>query len=280
MLKGKKPIDIEVLLQWAFGELSKGRPVAASAWDNIEHYCLLGTRIDRSYRGPGDPLGLTPGEEPHEDAMTVAAIVAGLSNDQSFADVEDVRALMRDYEVPIIDANGEATVTNRLLPPGGMIENAIFAKTYQAQMAVIAHAVQAARPIWDVGPLVPRPVIGERRGQPRVIGKSYAGGRYTYGSFIPLEFTRPTIEQFVFSRAYYRVWLNALQWLAQELFGKLQDYEPLPPSAPNEPWIAGGQPSARVIESLIPAARIVAMHRPRAARPVRYRLGQAVTAAA
>src|SRR5437867_3805714 len=35
-----KPIDIEALLQWTFREeLPKGRPVAASAWDNIEHYC-------------------------------------------------------------------------------------------------------------------------------------------------------------------------------------------------------------------------------------------------
>jgi hypothetical protein len=282
MRNAKEPIDIEALLQRTFrDELPKGRPVSASAWDNIEHYCLLGTRVDLGAKGPRDPLGLTPGE-PHADAKLVARAVGRLSNDQSFGDIEHLRALMREFDVQVVGDNGAPTFVNHLLPPGGLIERKLFALTYQVQSAVIAHAVQASRPIHNVGTLAPRPVIGQKtRGQPTLIGTSKGNGRYSPGSFVPMEFRHPSIEQFVFARASYRVWLDALHSLAQELCGKLEDHEPLAPAAPREPWKAGEPPTARIIPSLLPAARPTPMQRVRAGRPARsYRLGQAVPAAA
>src|SRR5262249_19903103 len=110
MQKTKQPIDIEALLQWTFRhELPKGRPVESRAWDNLEYYFRYGTRIDRSHNGGGDALGFTPGEA-HEDAKRVARAVDELSNDQSFADVESVRALVRDFDVAIVDCNGAVAV--------------------------------------------------------------------------------------------------------------------------------------------------------------------------
>ncbi|MFG1267647.1 hypothetical protein V5F40_06755 [Xanthobacter sp. DSM 14520] len=40
----------------------------------------------------------------------------------------------------------------------------------------------------------------------------------------------------MFSRAQYGVWWEALAALADELHGKLETIDPLPPSAPREPW--------------------------------------------
>ena len=96
--------DIEWLLQWAVrDELPKERrrrrrvrPAMPCPWDKIR----IGTRIDVSYRN-SDPFefawgGLhddVKGGEPHDDAKAIARAVNALSSDQSFPDIERVRAL-------------------------------------------------------------------------------------------------------------------------------------------------------------------------------------------
>jgi hypothetical protein len=248
----KRVRDIEWLLQWAIrDELKKrrqvrrrGRPSAIipSAWDSITNYYTLGTRIDVSRRSR-DPFGLTLGAphddakagDPHDDAKAVARAVNALPKDQSFANIEKVRALMRDYEVPAIEA-GERVTRNLLCLPGSILEKALFAEKYNVTNIVIIHAQGARRPSSEFRPM-PRQVKGTR-GQPQLNGKCYGKDRYGLNAHMPLEYW-PSVESVMCARANYAVWHAALDQLAVELAGTLTEYEVSGPAAPAEPWITG-----------------------------------------
>jgi hypothetical protein len=260
----KRVRDIEWLLQWAIrDELKKGRQVRPrgrpsavipSAWDSITRYYTLGTRIDVSRRSR-DPVDLTLGAPhddakagaPHDDAKAVARAVNALPKDQSFANIEKVRALVQDYEVPAIEA-GRMVVRNLLCPPGSELEKALFAEKYNVTNIVIWHAEYASRPGCEFRP-TPHQVKGTR-GQPQLIGKCYGKNRYNSGAHMPLEYC-PSVESVMCARADYAVWHAALEQLAVELAGTLTEYEVSGPAAPAEPWITG---KPRVFPSPLAAA--------------------------
>jgi hypothetical protein len=190
-----------------------------------------------------------------------------------------LRTLMRDVEVAVVGADGGPASANLLCPPDCEIECKLFAMTYGVKSAVIAHAVQASRPKYAIDPLKPRAKIG-CDGRVKLEGTNW-GGRYSKGAFTWLEYSRPTIENFLFARASYRIWLDALHSLAGELAGKLEQHEPLPPAAAFEPWITGEPLASRAIPSLVPVSSITPTVRPRTAPPApSYRLGKAVPRAA
>jgi hypothetical protein len=261
-------IDIEKLLIWTLREeLAKGRPVSACAWDNISHYCALGVRVDVSHHG-GDALGFTPGE-PHEDAVLVAKAVRELPTRQCIAvdgennekNLERVRALLPD--APYLTFLGEY---------------AVMRMTFNLTMLVVSHAVQALRPVYDLGPLIPRPVLSDNNGQPIVVGKRYATSRYSIGAHCPLEIRDPTVKQVMEARATYAVWRIALGQLASKLAGQLDLFEPIGPAAPEEPWVTGEPPAATIVESLLPVTAVPPpAPRPRALKaPAGYGLGKSI----
>lgn len=251
--------DIEHALRWAFREeLPKDQAVRKSAWDIVTSYCALGTRIDVS-RGGWDALGFTPGD-PHEDAITIGRAVWALPRKQCITEIDEIRALVPD--APLLTFLGEKAVRDH---------------TWNWPAMVISSAVQGAPPVWDLGPMIPRKVLGQK-GQPLLVGKCYGKDRYSDGAFVPLEIRDPSVVEVMMARAYYWVWWSALVALIQELDGKLKEHTLTGPAAPANPWVTGVSAPPVILPSnqpMEPAPRAVV--RPRALRgPAPHRLGKAV----
>jgi hypothetical protein len=238
----KKKIDIEKLLQWAFREeLPKGHAVEASAWSLIETFGQLGARVDVSARGSSSGgLGFVPGE-PHPDALAVAAAVRSMSREHRFSKT-DCAGLLGDYA-----GVGELAI------------GAMAGVAFNLRALIIRCAALGAPMVWDIG--VPRLCRVTRLDNQHAIvfGLDDAGqlielrsdkkGRYPIGSAprCHLEWTEPSIEQLLETRAEYAAWRHALASLALDLANRLGDIEATGPLRPADPWLTGDPPASIVL---------------------------------
>ncbi|MBR2117684.1 MAG: hypothetical protein IJ935_03225 [Afipia sp.] len=254
----KKRIDIEKLLQWAMREeLPKGKPVTASAWDVVMSYGQLGARIQTSGHGY-DGFGFVPGA-PHEDAVIVADAVGKISDEARFEDADNVGKLFGDLVAIAEDAI--ASLLKAQFNPRAMI---------------ISKAIGGARPPWDFECPTPRQMkatfrdsIGALRDRPVVYGTDAQGdtvmlmpnrgravardGLYDFrmSPRSPLHWD-PSVLHIGHARAEYFAWHCALVTLANDLAGKLKEFEPTAPAVRAMPWITGQVAASRVLSDGLP----------------------------
>lgn len=215
-----REIEIERLLQWAYVELLKRDTVGtlAQGWDQVSDYGALLARID-----DGEPRMPAALGAPHPDALTIERAVQGL------------RAQLRldwvQYRV-LIMADMPA-----LAPTDSPLGNLVF-----SEIALVeTFARMGQRPTWDIGRPRPRRILG-RNHKPVIVG-TCEGGRYSLGTYCPLQWFDPTLEAIAFRRAEYLVWRGALDRLLGILRGwLLRDHVPLRPIAPTVPWLDGPIP--------------------------------------
>jgi hypothetical protein len=234
----KTPIDIEKLLQWAIrDELPKGRRVEANAWDIVAQYAALGTRVDVSRHGG---FGLVPGD-PDDDALAVAAAIKRLDRAATIRDADDAMVLFGD-----------------IAPIAGDAVRLVMETTYDLRALVISFAARGVRPDWQFDH--PQPfqrfapsssgraralvygldasgdLIEVRRNSGRALKRD---GEYPpqFSPRSPLDWLNPSPIEIAESRAEYFLWHAALVTLADDLVGKLDSYDPRPPSLPVLPWL-------------------------------------------
>lgn len=251
----KTPIDIERLLQWALREeLPKGSAVAASAWDLITQYGMLGTRVQTSGQGSPDGLGFVDGA-PHDDALIVAAAVRALPTEARFEDRDHAAKLFGEF-APIAS---EAIV-------------ALSVAIFNPRAIVISCAALSRRPPWNFETPTPRQMFvdfrdpqGDLRTRPLVHGLDVSGaevaispnrgravvrdGLYDYARAprSPLAWGDPDLISIGDARAEYFAWHAALGGLVNDLAGRLEQYEPIASAARPMPWLTGQAPDPRVL---------------------------------
>ncbi|WP_315772969.1 MULTISPECIES: hypothetical protein [unclassified Bradyrhizobium] len=232
----KKPIDIEKLLQWAIrDELPKGQRVAASSWDVIEQFGMLGTKVQTSGFN-ADSFGMVPGE-PDEDALVIAGAVRALEREARFDHLADVQSLFGEWAAIAGDAPG-----------------LLLMSTFDPAALVISCATQGTRPKWAFENPTPRQQFAQTATKPRPIvhGIDRSGevmeirptrktGKYpvTMRPRSPLLWHDPAPLHVGECRAEWVCWHGALNTLAAALSGKLRAYEPAPTTLPLMPWITG-----------------------------------------
>lgn len=226
----KTPIDIEQLLRWAYrDELPKGYERGVGEPAHCESIWRLGVSVsgDKWACEPGFPARLGP---PHPDALQVDWYVRQL---------EDIKL---DWAASRIMVMGE------LAPYAPVGDPAVSAMSFETSALVQMHARMGTRPIWQMGQVTLRRVLG-RNGKPTVNGIS-RGGRYGVGASCPLVLDPPAAE-IACARAEYWVWHSALTWLAAESW-TLDDHTPLPPRAAALPWIGDTERKGRILPSNLP----------------------------
>lgn len=148
----KKKISIEALLRWAFNEeLCKGQPIAASAWDAVERFGLLGVRVDAGHKGTAG-YGFLDGT-PHADAQAVARAISQMAKQS---------ALPADFDVAALGGRFAA-----LLDDGA--RKVLKSAKFNAAALVIRCATFKNRPEWNIGEPGMEKVIGSN-GAPLVCG--------------------------------------------------------------------------------------------------------------
>ena len=261
---GKKRVCIEQLLSWAYLE---ELPKQNEGGGLLSDLAMLGAPIDKGHIGDRMPLGAGP---PHPDAILLHYHVCQLP----YVRVDWAR--QRDYLMgplaPWLDLNDitvsamatglhgkrqlDQGIKFRAFPRGRRGKKKLRASAEvdkdarlieahheSAAGLVMMHARLKTRPIWQVGDITVRPVIGGNN-QPMMIGRSTRRGYYTEGSHCPLTLSPPP-QEIASARFEYMVWHQALCELA--MCGReLRDHEPLLPSAPAQPWVTGEEPKRPV----------------------------------
>lgn len=251
----KTPIDIERLLQWALREeLPKGSAVAASAWDLITQYGMLGTRVQTSGQGSPDGLGFVDGS-PHDDALIVAAAVRALPTEARFEDRDHVAKLFGEFA-----------------PIAGDAISALSVAIFNPRAMVISCAALSRRPSWefehpaaypvktvyhDAGGAVRERVVvhGDVAGavvelKPMALrGRAAMKGLYDIEAMprCPIAWRDPDLIKIGECRAEYFAWHAALGDLVSQFAGKLEQYEATPSPAQSMPWLTGQTPDRRVL---------------------------------
>lgn len=219
-------VEIERLVQWAYrDELPKrGIGDVANSWKPMSDYRDLLTVVDDD---PGFPviMGMT-----HPDALTIERAVQGLQTEVAL-DWHACRGLLMG-DLPHLAPRGNPLL-DRASHDGKSLEPRIFSEVALVESC----ARMGTRPQWDIGIPSPQRVIGKNN-RPVLVGGSEGNGRYTYGSYCPLKYTAPTIEQLILRRFEYMVWRGGLDSLAGILRGwLLRAHVALKPTAPVAPWL-------------------------------------------
>jgi hypothetical protein len=276
----KKQISIEALLRWAFNEeLCKGVPVAASAWDAVERFGLLGCRVDTGHHGTSG-FGFTDGE-PHDDAKAVARAISELPKGMSLPEGFPVRDLAGDYAA-LLDGDALSLLSRA---------------SFNAKALVIRCATFKNRPVWDIGEPELQKMIGSN-GAPLVCGiaeplaaaqdagfkrarkdarvsawtapgngvdlvamkvdSSRRGYDLEKAPRCLLSWEGPAPFEYAEVRAEYVVWQGALRLLRDALRkqGGLLDYDLIEEIPPLSPWIDEERPAPIVRQSQRPATDI------------------------
>jgi hypothetical protein len=227
-----REIDIERLVQWAYrDELPKrGIGDVANSWDPVRGYGELLTLVDDE---PGFPVIMGP---PHPDALTIERAVQGL-HAEVVLDWRTMReTLMGDLH--LLAPRGNPMLLARAERAGVMTER-VF-----SEIALVESCARLGRrPQWEVGTPSPQRMIGKNN-RPVLVGESKGEGRYTHGSYCPLQYTGPSIEQLIVRRFEWIVWHDGLVRLAGTLRGwLLREHVAGKPDAPATPWLDA--PAAR-----------------------------------
>lgn len=237
---GKRPVDIEQLLQWAYrDELPKRAIGGLTGWEKTIY---LGTSVDEGNFESGFPVALGP---PHPDALLIDYAVRSLS---------DVTMLW-EHECAGIMGNLAAYVEAD--------DPVLRRMQFSPACLVTAHARMGTRPRWDLGPARLRPMFG-RNNKPVVRGIT-AGRRYQEGAYCPLELelagttrllTGDSIaREIACARAEYLIWRRALGELAAESWD-LRDHVAQLPRAAERPWITDTEQKHRVLRDISASGRV------------------------
>jgi hypothetical protein len=261
----RRRIPIEKLLTWAYrDELPKQTVSALTGWERMIY---LGTSVDEAPLHPKLPAVLGP---PHPDALRIEWRVR---------EMDPVVAVnwswVRHHLMPDLAHYIDGDDTTVLTVARMITRRRATVELYRAEQVayrtspralVEMHARLGNSPTWDTGPVKLVRVQADN-GKAKVLGPGGSirardpGGRLVDGAYCPVELD-PRPEAIGEARWEYVVWHTALVQLAHELKTDLTDHEPLPPGAPQRPWVTwseGGGPTHR-------AARMPAQ-RPPAANP-------------
>jgi hypothetical protein len=243
-------IDVERLLQWAYrDELPKqGIGDVANDWDRVTRYGELLSIVDddrRRFDDPGFPVIMGA---PHPDALTISRAVQGLAA-EVVIDWRECRALLMGdlhllapVESPFlisspnergrdVDVRGGSA---RVVRETSAARDMVFSEV----ALVETFARLGRRPEWNAGDLRPRRVINPKNHKVTIVGECKGADIYTPGSYCPLQYVDPTVDQVAIRRAEYFVWRGALDRLVGILRAwLLTDHTPGKPTAPIAPWL-------------------------------------------
>jgi hypothetical protein len=296
----KIEMDIERLLHWAYrDELSKRRTSAAEGiWDRI---------AEDGQRGGIDPghgaaqryshFGL-----PDPDAEAIEREIALLENvvvdwNQCFEYVAgDLAGLVRVNDIerkprpnPRQPQASWGKAGEKALkawwkgddptPPHDRPRDVLLVGGISTKVLVTSHAIRGDRPDWREDHPEPRMVPAIKGPNAMIVGECRGRNLYTSGSYCPLKW-EPSPVSVLQSRADYLAWRNGLVVLCGRL--NLSKFIPLPPKAPEFPWI-DPEDEGEIVSILpdeplasLPLApirdRAGPMKRQRRASPVRYPL--------
>lgn len=273
-LRAKKPRPIDQLVRWAYREeLPKAQPVMpnlglSNAWNSIASLAALGQRVQEP--DVRNRYGLVPDlvaqNEPHPDAVAIWASV------QDLADM--VLTLPEDWN-PLSDMGdlgpqGAAAIRrgfDRIFAPSnsrpvarqvGNMRRFVLQRTAAEPMRlrrsaselVQHHAIMGTFPDWRADK-PERCVVKHSNGQPkwfiRETIETAAGVAEYEADGMDRKLKRPKPNAFqkhyldpdpsiaVAARAEYEIWIAAMASLAEDLVGRLDDFEPIA-LATNRPW--------------------------------------------
>jgi hypothetical protein len=246
-------IDIEHLLQWAYGDelLKQPASVVGGGSGLLADLVLLGAAVDR---GRSDRMPIAAGA-PHEDALMLDWAVRQLPAVRPEWDAAQ-RAHLLGSLAPYLaetarrtsppapqarvrvrrrnDRGGLDTWRHRVMASARVDRHPPPDPPESITALVILHARLRTRPIWDLGPVRLRPVRAAN-GRPELLGRQIRRDLYTAGSCCPLVLDPPAIE-IARARWEYQMWHHALTTLVCVLAGRLKRYVALPPAAPAAPW--------------------------------------------
>lgn len=219
----KKTVEIEKLLQWAYGDelIKRAMSSAEGIWDHIEEW--------------GQRGGIDPGHGaaqryphfglPHPDAEKIEAAVGTL------------RPMVVDWAQSVDAIMGDlAALFNA--------RDVMLVGTLHVAALVQSCAIQKSRPDWMEEAPRPERVRAERgRDRPMIIGECKGKDRYTTGSYCPLTWD-PSATDIALKRARYYAWHDGLCRLAASL--ELDEHHVLVPDAPARPWAGERAPTRRV----------------------------------
>lgn len=244
----KKQVECEGLLRWAYrDELPKKMTSSAEGiWDRIKD------------QRPGQDPGHGAAQRyphfglPHPDAERVEMAVGRLQDlcidwdMEGWAILGDLLALA-DPRSPALCGGAYRPPSKAGWPvirPGGRTgrqsakvdppRDVILVRTLRTAALVTMHAGMGTRPGWQEEP--PRPTPIYRGSKPTIVGECRGKNLYTAGSYCPMEWT-PSPITIAETRADYLAWWRGLMYLAETLV--LEDYNVLPPLAPEMPWRDG-----------------------------------------
>lgn len=269
MNKLKKPIDIELLLQWTYcDELAKRK--TAVTWDTITSYGERGGHaIDE---GPTSPQRYAFVGEPHPDAIAVESMVAAL---------DDVRADAIDWEESRAQLFGPALLVwaeafidwqkSRRRDDGVFVEIVrdtnpfVGAASFGLPQIVRRCATLRRRPDWERDtpafekwmPLSGcHPIVVAEDEQGRLCTTKQSGKQYRFGARVPLIWF-PTPRQVAWARAEYALWWGALNALCESLnSGWLREHVATLPVASEQPWVTGDPSAPRVLKDMAAKPRL------------------------
>jgi hypothetical protein len=247
----KTSLDIEKLLHWAYrDELPKrGMSSAEGIWDRIAEF--------------GQRGGIDPGHGaaqryphfglPHPDAERIEKTVAQLP-DGEIDWKADAKNILGEL-VGLVNINGSArprptktTATWRyprstpegkqsgkrrevatLEPP----RDVLLVRSLRTMALVTVHAASGTRPDWREDVPQPYAVPATRGPNVVMVGERFGRNMYSLGSYCPLRW-EPSVITIAEARVDYLAWWRGLRLLAKLL--QLEEFEALPPRAPEMPW--------------------------------------------
>ncbi len=247
---GRKQVDIEDLLRWAYvEELPKVGVSASSGLDALLDY---GTAIDDSYYSNKMPIAAG---DPHPDALMLDYKVRAL--DPMQFSIAMARHLLGDL-APYLRREVSKTMTGMFRrgkrDVGGIVVaeriehvEEVNERTVRPAALIAIHAKLGNRPNWDVGASTLSRVTGSN-GKPVVHGIT-RGGRYAEGAHCPLKL-EPSAETIARARFDYSVWWTGLMTLAETC--RLDHHIVLRPRAAAQPWVTGEVSTSRVLRTIRP----------------------------
>lgn len=247
----KREIGIVELLEWAFNdELPKGGGSdgiagVRSAWGRIMRWSELMTEV---YQGAGVMEFIERTGDPHPDAVKVGRAVAALAdlvldlpddwNPLNMANLTpSARAAVSDACAMIRGTDDGKRLS--LLPVGIVVRCAVLRRAPEFPMDIRVTerpVMHNGRPAWFVRRKV-KDAFGVER-EIEVDGYNPKSGRPVAGAYHKWEYPREVVAD-IAARAEWQVWRAALDILAIDLKGALDEFDVMATDLPLEPWVEG-----------------------------------------
>ena len=275
--KQKRAMDIEALLAWAYGqELPKVPRLDAApagfrcAWDKVaewaEELSLAGLDDNR--------FGVVPDlfaqSLPHSDALLVHDAVCrldefALSLPDDWSPLDDLGDMDGHAAGVARDALDALTILNR---------EGVRRLRRAPRRLVVKHALLGGAPDWHIDAPQVRTVSENGREKwfvrEVIVADSLSGPvsmeievdgfderrRIPKPNAYRKTFLDPDPTLGCVGRAEYEVWRAALDVLAEDLRGQMEDFEVVSSGRPFRPWVDGEPKPARVLPDLRPAAAL------------------------